>query len=168
MKPEFVPRASSATGRWVVVADGARGRVFEAHDEAPGLRPVLPYQLTADRLRDGERWSDRAGSSHLRMTSRVHSMAATTDPSDQRADDLARELAEVLRRARDQGRVDAIALVAAPAFLGRLRKALDPQTYALVVAEEDRDLSSLPDHELETQVPAQVWPAGSPPPRRQG
>lgn len=152
----------------MVVADRARARIFEAHRESPGLRPVMPYQLTTALLRVGERWSDRAGSAHIRTGHRTHSMAATTDPADHDAEVLAREVAEVLRHGRLEGRVDAVVLVAAPAFLGRLRKALDPPTMELVGGDDARDLSDLPVHELETRIPAEIWPGGAPPPRRRG
>lgn len=166
METDFVPADAAATGRWVVVADGARARIFEAHHHAPGLRPVLPYELTASRLRDRERWSDRAGTSHERANPIVHSMTAPTEPSEHEHDLLAREVADVLQHARVARRVDTIVLVAAPRFLGRLRQALDPQTRALVTIEVDRDLSRLPEHELEQRIPAEVWPTGEPPARR--
>ncbi|MCA9704432.1 MAG: host attachment protein [Myxococcales bacterium] len=166
MESDFLPPDSAATGRWVVVADGARARIFETHHHAPGLRPVLPYELTINRLRDHERWSDRAGASRDRVGPVVHSKAASTDPSEHEHEQLAREVAEVLQHGRTVQRVDAIVLVAAPRFLGRLRHALDPQTRALVTAEDDRDLSRLPEHELEGRIPAEAWPTGEPPPRR--
>lgn len=166
MESDFVPADPDATGRWVVVADGARARIFEAHHHAPGLRPVLPYELTTMRLRDSERWSDRAGASRERASPVVHSKAAPTEPTEHEHELLAREVAEVLAHARVARRVDSIVLVAAPRFLGRLRQALDPQTRALVTLEDDRDLSRLPEHELERRIPAEVWPTGEPPARR--
>jgi protein required for attachment to host cells len=166
MDIELNPPNAAGTGCWVVVADGARARIFEVHRHAPGLRPVLPYDLTASRLRDHERWSDRAGQTHQSAGYGAHSMAAQTDPTDHEHELLAREVAQVLAHGRNEHRVDAIVLVAAPTFLGRLRRAIDAQTRALVVAEDDRDLSRLPEHELEGRIPAQVWVDGEPPPRR--
>lgn len=166
MDIELNPPDDAATGRWIVVADGARARIFEAHRQAPGLRPVLPYDLTASRLRDGDRWSDRAGQTHQSAGYGAHSMAAQTDPVDHEHELLAREVAQVLAHGRTEHRVDAIVLVAAPAFLGRLRRAIDAPTRALVVAEDDRDLSRLPEHELEGRIPTAAWVDGEPPPRR--
>jgi protein required for attachment to host cells len=166
MDIELNPPDEAATGRWVVVADGARARVFESHHRAPGLRPVLPYDLTSNRLRAGEHWSDRAGSMHERAAPVNHSMAPSTDPVELEHEQLARDVAEVLQRGRLAHRVDAIVLVAAPSFLGRLRRHLDAPTRALVVAEDARDLSRLPDHELEGRIPAEAWPTGEAPPRR--
>lgn len=166
MQIEFLPPDAAATGRWVVVADGERARVFEAHRHAPGLRSVLPFDLLINQLRDGERWSDRAGNVHERASNVVHSMAAPTDPKDHENELLARQVADVLRQGRVEHRVDSIVLVAAPEFLGRLRRALDAQTKALVVAEDARDLSRLPEHELEGRIPVEAWPDGEPPPRR--
>jgi protein required for attachment to host cells len=166
MDIELNPPDAAGTGRWVVVADGARARIFEAHRHAPGLRPVLPYDLMSNTLKDGERWSDRAGQVQERVGHHAHSMAAATDPTDHEHELLARQVAQVLAHGRHARRVDAIVLVAAPEFLGRLRKAIDPQTRALVVAEDHRDLSRLPDHELETKIPTEVWVDGEPPPRR--
>lgn len=166
MDIELNPPDEAGTGRWVVVADGARARIFEAHRHAPGLRPVLPYDLTASRLRDRDRGSDRAGSTHQSAGYGSHSMDPQTDPVDHEHDLLAREVAQVLAHGRHEHRVDAIVLVAAPAFLGRLRRAIDSQTRALVVAEDGRDLSRLPEHELEGRIPVEVWVDGEPPPRR--
>lgn len=166
MEFELTLRDEEGTGRWVVVADGARARIFETHRTAPGLRPVLPYDLTINRVRDGERWADRAGQSHQRVGPGSSSMAAPTDPAEHEHELLAREVAAVLSHGRHEHRVDKIVLVAAPAFLGRLRRAIDPQTRALVVAEDARDLSRMPEHELEERIPIEAWVDGQPPPRR--
>jgi len=96
MDIELNPPDEAATGRWVVVADGSRARIFEAHRHAPGLRPVLAYDLTVNRLRDHDRWSDRAGQTHQSAGHGVHSMAAQTDPVDHEHELLAREVARVL------------------------------------------------------------------------
>ena len=50
MEFELTLRDEAGTGRWVVVADGARARIFEAHRQAPGLRSVLPYDLTINQI----------------------------------------------------------------------------------------------------------------------
>jgi protein required for attachment to host cells len=166
MEIELTPPTKAATGRWVVVADGARARIFEAHRHAPGLRPVLSYDLTINRLRDGARWADRAGQRHQSGGYGSPSMAPPTEPAEHEHELLAREVAAVLAHGRNEHRVDAIVLVAAPAFLGLLRRALDPQTRALVVAEDHHDLSRLPEHELEGRIPVEAWVDGEPPPRR--
>jgi len=166
MDIDLVPPDDAATGRWVVVADGARARIFEAHRQAPGLRSVLPYELTGSRLRNHDHVSDRAGQTHQSGGYGAPSMGAQTDPVEHEHELLAREVAEVLAHGRYEHRVDAIVLVAAPAFLGRLRRAIDPQTRALVVAEDAHDLSRLPEHELEGRMPATIWVDGEPPQRR--
>jgi protein required for attachment to host cells len=166
MDIDLVPPDEAATGRWVVVADGARARIFEAHRKAPGLRAVLPYELTGSRLRNRDHLSDRAGQTHQSGGYGAPSMGTHVDPVEHEHELLAREVAHVLAHGRHEHRVDSIVLVAAPAFLGLLRKAIDPQTRALVIAEDDRDLSRLPEHELEGRVPATIWVDGEPPPRR--
>jgi protein required for attachment to host cells len=166
MDIELNPPDEAATGRWVVVADSVRARIFEAHRHSPGLRPVLPYDLMGSREHDRDRWADRAGQTHQSAGHGAHAMAAQTNPMDHEHELLAREVARVLAHGRNQHRVDAIVLVAPPEFLGRLRQAIDPQTRALVVAEDARDLSRLPEHELEKMLPAQVWVDSEPPPRR--
>lgn len=168
MEAALVPPSEGSTGRFVVVADGSRARVFEVYPEAPGLRPALAVDLTIPRLQEGERWADRAGQTHERRGHGMHSMAPPTDATEHQQDLLARNVAETLRRARVEHRMDALVLVAAPAFLGKLRSALDGPTRALVIAEDGRDLSQLPEHELETSIPTEVWPDGAPPSRRGG
>jgi protein required for attachment to host cells len=166
MDIELKPPEEGATGRWVVVADGARARIFEAHRHAPGLRPVLPYDLTGTRLRDRDHVSDRAGQGRQSAGYGGSPLVPQTDPIDHEHELLAREVAQVLAHGRNEHRVDAIVLVAAPTFLGRLRRSIDPQTRALVIAEDHRDLSRLPEHELEARIPAETWVDGEPPPRR--
>jgi protein required for attachment to host cells len=166
MDIELNPPNEGSTGRWVVVADGARARLFEANRNAPGLRPVLPYDLTGSRLRDRDRLADRPGQGRQSAGYGSSPLVPQTDPVDHEQDLLAREVAQVLAHGRNEHRVDAIVLVAAPEFLGRLRRAIDSQTRALVIAEDHRDLSRLPEHELEGRIPAEVWADGEPPPRR--
>jgi protein required for attachment to host cells len=168
MDIELNPPEKGATGRWVVVADGARARIFEVHRSAPGLRPVLPYELAGSRHRDQDIVSDRAGRSHQSHGYGSSPMSPQTDPTDHEHDLLARDVAQVLAHGRNTNRVTSIVLVAAPTFLGRLRRSIDAQTRALVTVEDHRELSRLPDHELEARLPAEIWVDGQPPPRRRG
>lgn len=168
MDAALVPPAEGATGRWVVVADGMRARIFETNRNAPGLRPALSADLMVNRLSESERWADRAGQTHERHGHGMHSMAPPTDATEHQQDLLAKQVADALRRARLDDRMEGVVLVAAPAFLGKLRAALDGPTRALVIAEDARDLSRMPEHELETSIPDQAWIDGTPPPRRAG
>jgi len=57
-------------------------------------------------------------------------------------------VADRLAQAHSQGRFERLRIAAAPRFLGRLRKALDPQLAKTVVDELDKDLLQLNRREL--------------------
>ena len=68
------------------------------------------------------------------------------------AQDFARRVAERLKQLQQQGRYDELHLVAAPRFLGYLRKALDPQVERAVVQSLDKDLVHLDAAELTQRI----------------
>src|SRR5690606_4299561 len=144
----FLPSDAAATGHWVVVADGERARVFESHRHAPGLRPVLPYDLMVNQLRDGERWSDRAGNVKERANNVMHSMAAPTDPKEHESDLPAKPVADGLGQGPRGQRVEAIGVVAAPPFLGRPPQAVETPARSVVGGGGARHLVRLPGDEL--------------------
>jgi protein required for attachment to host cells len=128
---------------WIVVADEGRARFLSC--PAPGRELTEMEELTdagahadnADLRRDAY---GRRGPS---VTS-----SAGEDKLDHEAELFARRVAERLAEGHRQHRYGELRIAAAPRFLGRLRKALDPEVSKSVVDEIDKDLLQLDRREL--------------------
>lgn len=125
---------------WVVVADSAEARILEGPHVKGPLEPVQGFANAQGRVQARELVTDAPGRVHDRFGPGRHSVDAGQTVKDEMADRFARDLAHYLAEARQAGRFDELALVVAPAMLGRLRGALDKQVADAVVAELDKDL----------------------------
>lgn len=125
---------------WVLVADGAEAHILEGPHLKGPLEPVQGFANAQGRVHARELVTDAPGRVHDRFGPGRHSMDAGQSVKDEMADRFARDVARYLAESRQAGRFDALALVAAPAMLGRLRGALDKPVADLVVAELDKDL----------------------------
>jgi hypothetical protein len=74
------------------------------------------------------------------------------DRIDHEAELFARRIAGRLAGARAKGRFERLCIAAAPRFLGRLHKPLDPQVAKTVVDEVDKDLLQLNRREVTQQL----------------
>jgi protein required for attachment to host cells len=136
---------------WVLLADEGRARILATAE--PGADLVELEELTdaaahaddADFRHDA--YPRRGGGGDLRTGGDAIGSGAE-DKLDQEADLFARRLADRLAQARSQGRFERLCIAAAPRFLGRLRKALDPQVAKTIVDEVDKDLLQLNRREV--------------------
>lgn len=71
-----------------------------------------------------------------------------------RAESFAKDICGYLLKARQEGRFDKLGLVAAPGFLGVLRKFLDPQLKTLVSYEINKDYTHSDGQQLREQIRA--------------
>lgn len=113
------------------------------------------------RMRAAEQFSDRldpkaAGkSSHGTGGALPNSQYEPQHTPDERAaESFAKEISAYLMQARQAGRFDRLALVAAPKFLGELRKNLDPQLVPLVSLEINKDYTHSGGQQLRDQIQA--------------
>ncbi len=140
------------TRRWYVVADGARARIV-ARD---GDKIVAPMgeQFIGANLKSREINSDRPGRTKDRVGTGHHAMDPPTDPHRKLKADFARDLAAILEHELALHHYDELMLVAVPQTLGDLRSALSETVRKKVVAEVNKDLTQVPDHELGARLAA--------------
>jgi protein required for attachment to host cells len=81
-------------------------------------------------------------------------MSESVSPKEHEAWKLCKELADEIETARVQERFDRLVLVAAPSFLGELRKTLSDPTARLVVAELDKNLAQMDTQDILQHLPA--------------
>ena len=150
---------------WVVVADEAIARILEKPPEGGDLVPIEELTDPAAHakgsdLRD-EPYGRRAGGSTQRSDNRAsHALMSGTNvtssagESEQHleAQEFARRVAQRLAELLQQKRFDELRIVAAPRFLGYLRKAISPQVEATVAGSMNKDLIHLSNAEITERV----------------
>lgn len=154
---------------WVVVADEAIARILQWPETGNELEPVEELTDPAahadgmDLRRDsyGRRAGGAMHGAPANTQNRVHSQAAVTASAGQgeqhvQARDFAQRVAGHLADALQGKRFDELHIVAAPRFLGLLRKALSPQVADAVAGEENKDLV----HADNAEISRRLFPTG--------
>lgn len=140
---------------WVLLADEGKARILAMTERDTDLVVLEEFMDTAAHADDAhfrhDAYPRRGGGGDLRTGSDAIGSSAE-DKIDQEADSFARHIAGHLAQARSQGRFERLYIAAAPRFLGRLRKALDPQVVKTVVDEVDKDLLQLDEREVTRQL----------------
>ena len=136
---------------WILVADGARARIFRNDGPFKGLHPALDQEFASTVPPTRELGTDRPGRVQESATSERHAMVPRVDWHRFEKDKFARAMARILDAAAERGDFDRLILVAPPRTLGTLRSALGARTRGRITGELDRDLThvtrlELPDH----------------------
>jgi protein required for attachment to host cells len=136
-------RGTTPTKIWVVAADAAHARIFETTRVNGDLHEFAVYSNPDARRSTSDLVSDRAG--HLTNTSlgAGHSVEPHEWTRSHVARTFAKRVGQRLISARKAGAVDRIYLIAAPAFLGLLRRSLDTPTRRIVAGEVSKNVTPL-------------------------
>ncbi len=132
---------------WILIADGAHGRLFENRGHGKGLEAVSE-EFEADHRPDHEIVDDRLGRTFESASSARHAITPRHDPHRELKRDFAERLAKLLDKRRQERAFDRLIIVAPSKVLGDLRKALSESVRELVTAELDKDLTKTPVAEL--------------------
>lgn len=146
---------------WIVSADTGRARIFSATDANAPLLEVLDLVNPAARTRTSEEYTDRLGPTAAGQS--VHNTGGALPnkqyepqqtPEEREEQMFARDICGQLLKAKQEGRFNRLALVAAPRFLGVLRMQLDPQLKQMVSFEIDKDYAHSSGQQLRDQIRA--------------
>jgi protein required for attachment to host cells len=139
---------------WVLVADNSRARFF-ATDRATGpLREVRDLLYPEARLREGDLVSDKPGRDR-NPGAGAHGFSSDATHKQDGAERFAQEVCGELESARNGGTFGKLYVVAAPHFLGLLRRHQSASLRQMVAGEVDKNLTTqdsdtirrhLPDH----------------------
>ena len=126
---------------WIVVADEASAIVYARDTRRAPLRELFSLRNEAARRKTGDLISDRGGRSFDSHGQGRHTMAKEkTDPKKHAAIVFAREIADRIGKAMNDGSSRGFALVAAPKFLGVLRDAVATSIKAEPFATIDKQV----------------------------
>ena len=136
------------SGTWIVVADGRRALFLrnDGDETYPNLHTERVFDHENPRTR--EQGTDRPG--RYADTPQAHRSALEeTDWHQQEEQRFLGRVADLLKEGVYAGTYKKIVLVAPPAALGVLRKALDRQVLDHVIAEIAKDLTNQPVPDIE-------------------
>jgi protein required for attachment to host cells len=150
---------------WILVADESLARIFASHaDSAPlvvveELTDAAAHADRADLRRDayGRRGhaasqGDAGHPGARQVGPSTVTSSAGEDELHQEAQLFARRVADYLAEARNKQRFDALALIAAPRFLGMLRKALPAGVTEVITKEISKDFLQVPNNALQQRL----------------
>jgi protein required for attachment to host cells len=132
---------------WILIADGARARIWRSEGWGTGLTPVTE-EIEGDHRATHEIGVERPGRVQESANPGRHAMEPRVDWHQFEKSQFAKKMASHLNRAAQNKDYDRLVLIAPPKALGELRSALDKHAAGLVVAELDKDLTQVASQEL--------------------
>jgi protein required for attachment to host cells len=137
------------TVTYILVADGARARLYVNQGVGKGMQPVSGATHKADlHHHDRDILSDKPGRAYNSVGQGRSAMEPQTEWHRFEKHKFAREMAKVLDAAAANKVFDRLVLVAPPATLGDLRMELGEATRKMVTAELAKDLTRHAEQEL--------------------
>jgi protein required for attachment to host cells len=132
---------------WLIVADEAVAHVFEWQGADKQLQEVETLTHPAAHAQEADLRHDAQGrnaqgrkAGHARGIVSSVTSSASLDLQHREGVEFARQVAEWLGRAHQEGRFHHLKVAAAPRFLGLLRQSMQPQVSAVILDELPKDL----------------------------
>lgn len=126
---------------WILVADGARARVFRRVGPAGPVAELEEGCFEGERRPSRELGGDRPGRTFDSAGPGRHAMEPPSDPHRLAETAFLREVTAWLSEREREGAFERLILVAAPRALGELRRLLPPALAQRVVEEVASDLT---------------------------
>jgi protein required for attachment to host cells len=137
---------------WVLVADNSRARFFAAEKAASPLQEVRDLLYPEARLREGDLVTDKPGRDRNPGTG-AHGFGSDDPHKQDGADRFALDVCNTLESARNDGAFRKLYVVAAPHFLGLLRKHQSNSLRQLVAGEVDKNLTTQDSEAIRKHLP---------------
>jgi protein required for attachment to host cells len=133
---------------YIVACSAAAARIWRSESRFGDWAPVsqMDDKLATRREQDFE--ADRPGRSFDIVGSGRHAMSPSKTSQDHQTTLFARQVASCLNGAIASGDVQHLVLLAAPGFLGNLRRELSDAAVNSVVLAEPRNLTDLDEKEI--------------------
>ena len=140
-------------GKWIVVADASRARIFQAEAVNGELHELETLTHPEGRLHEQELTSDLPGRSFDSGGQGRHGMDTENSPKHQELIHFIKFVASHLNDARKSGALKSLYIVAPAEVLGLLRDNLDKNTKAILVGDLTKNYSTLTSQELLKHLP---------------
>lgn len=137
---------------WVVVADASRARFFKADKPAGALDEIETLSNPEMRLHEGDLVSDRGGRGNSGNGAK-HGYGNANEAKDGSANRFAAEVCRHIEKGRNSQAFDRLYVMAAPSFLGMLRKHQSDALRGLIRDEVATDVTTQSADRIRGRLP---------------
>lgn len=137
---------------WVTVADSSRARIFRTSSPSAPLEEIQTLAHPAARLHEGDLTTDRSGRD-TNSTSGSHGFGTETEAKNEEAERFASLVCNTLESNHQKGSFGKLYIVAAPAFLGLLRKHRSNKVKQVIAEELPKNLCTMDAKTIRTHLP---------------
>ncbi len=127
------------TASWVMVANSSSADIF-AINNGHDMERIYHIDFPDGREKSGKILSDRPGRSFDRRGGNRHALGTEVDVHMHEQQIFARQLAELLHKAKCDNEFSKLALIAPPQFLGELRNMLSDLVKKSIYKEINKDI----------------------------
>jgi protein required for attachment to host cells len=138
---------------WIVVADEAKARILATNKSSESLVEIKALSSTEAHEQEQDLVSDKPGRGSNGNGQGKHAMDEKTTHKEQYAIRFAKQLGDLLEKNQYKKSYMKLIIVAAPRFLGLLRKELSKNVTELVSLEIDKDLTMLEPQAIREHLP---------------
>ena len=138
---------------WVVVADEAKARILSTSKSTEPLVEIQSFSSPEAYDREQDLVSDKPGKGSNGSGEGKHAMDEKHTHKEQYALRFAKELGNLLEKNQQSKTYVKLIIVAAPRFLGLLRKELSKGVNELVSLEIDKDLTMMEPQAIREHLP---------------
>lgn len=124
---------------WVVVAENSRARIFLMKNTGTPLEELADLQQVESRLHERDLGSDRPGRTFDSHGGGRHAKEPVTSPKKNETINFAKFVADRINSDYINGEFEKLILIAAPQFLGLLRKSLTEQVKHRITREINKN-----------------------------
>ena len=137
---------------WVVVADACRARIFTADKPAGAIDEIETLSNPEVRLHEGDLVTDRGGRRGNGNGQR-HGYGSANEAKDESANRFAAEVCKHLEKGRNRRAFGKLYVMAAPSFLGMLRKHQSDALRGLIKEEVATDVTTQGADRIRARLP---------------
>ncbi len=141
---------------WIVAANSAGAVIWQAEGSHGPLRQQQVLVHPEARQHNEDLVTDQPGRVFDSAGQGRHATDYGTSPKDHEAEVFARELIAALTQAHAQDRFDRLYVIAAPAFLGRLREQYSEPLRQLLAGEIDKNVVHDDADAVRAQLPERL------------
>lgn len=137
----------------IIVADNSRARIFKTDHPNSPIVEIETMAHPEGRLHEQDMVSDLPGKNAGEGGGGDHAFQEKIEPKEHEVIEFAKRTADYLDNARKKNQLDQLLIIAAPEFLGELRKQMTDETNELVVFELDKNLTQHSLDDIKIHLP---------------
>ena len=138
---------------WIIVADEAKARILSTNKSTEALVELHALSSSEASMKEQDLVSDKPGRSYGSAGQGRHSMGEKSEHKAQYAIRFAKELGSYLEKSRQSKAYMKLIIIAAPRFLGLLRKEFSKGVSELISLEVDKDLTMIETQQIREHLP---------------